>query len=133
MSEGAAIAELEKVLEQLPDDEARKRVLDWARAKYEKKAAPPPLAPFTFPPRVDIQPPWDFKGPNIPLGSGVPTWIPNERKCAFDGLPPGVYGLVCFCPKCATMCNSGELPSTTTATITSLWPVHETTTLKITS
>lgn len=25
--------------------------------------------------------------------------------CAFDGLPPGVYGLVCFCPKCSPRCS----------------------------
>jgi hypothetical protein len=25
--------------------------------------------------------------------------------CAFDGLPPGIYGLVCSCPRCAPSCT----------------------------
>lgn len=28
----------------------------------------------------------------------------NNQKCLFDGLPPGVYGLSCTCPKCRAYC-----------------------------
>jgi hypothetical protein len=43
-----------------------------------------PLAPFVpanWPSNGTISQPWD--------------------KCAFDGLPQGAYGLVCFCRKCS--------------------------------
>jgi hypothetical protein len=29
----------------------------------------------------------------------------NKIPCAFDNLPPGVYGLVCQCPKCTPYCT----------------------------
>lgn len=28
----------------------------------------------------------------------------GNQKCLFDGLPPGVYGIACPCPKCRTYC-----------------------------
>ncbi len=28
----------------------------------------------------------------------------NEPPCAFDNIPPGIYGLVCYCPRCTTYC-----------------------------
>jgi hypothetical protein len=31
---------------------------------------------------------------------------PVREPCAFDGLPPGVYGLVCFCPRCSPRCTA---------------------------
>lgn len=50
-----------------------------------------PLGPRPFIPPID--------GDNFP---DYPNhWVvPPEEKCAFDGLPPGAYGLVCYCPRC---------------------------------
>lgn len=35
----------------------------------------------------------------------LPGWVEAQpasyEPCAFDNLPPGVYGLVCFCPRCS--------------------------------
>lgn len=31
------------------------------------------------------------------------TWKINE-KCLFEGLPPGVYGISCPCPRCSIKC-----------------------------
>lgn len=46
--------------------------------------------------------------PEIPLfNQELPhTWIQDLPKhpCMFDGLKPGVYGLVCTCPRCAPQC-----------------------------
>lgn len=30
---------------------------------------------------------------------------PMREPCMFDGLPPGVYGLVCRCPRCSPRCT----------------------------
>ena len=30
----------------------------------------------------------------------------NTHPCAFDGLEPGVYGLVCTCPRCSPRCTA---------------------------
>lgn len=29
---------------------------------------------------------------------------PQVQSCAFDGLKPGTYGLVCNCPRCSVTC-----------------------------
>ena len=31
----------------------------------------------------------------------TPTFQALQQRCAFDGLPPGAYGLLCTCPKCS--------------------------------
>ncbi len=60
------------------------------------------------------KPPIDFTSPWItwPVGP-APGFVPGgyipagydftttKIPCAFDNLPPGVYGLVCHCPKCS--------------------------------
>jgi hypothetical protein len=103
VNDGAAITELEKLLDALPDDEARKRVLEWARAKYERKAAPALLAPKAEPLKWGKMP---KDHPLTQLPPVAPYVISNApRTCAFDGLPPGVYGLVCTCPKCSLQCS----------------------------
>jgi len=33
------------------------------------------------------------------------TSVVGTQRCAFDGLPPGTYGLYCGCPKHATFCS----------------------------
>jgi hypothetical protein len=42
----------------------------------------------------------------VPQVVPVVPWWPQQpyHPCAFDGLPPGVYGLVCQCPRCTTTC-----------------------------
>lgn len=116
MNEGTAISDLEKLLDALPDDQARKRVLEWARAKYERKAVAAPVAPV---PPIDWAKIFRDNPPKLPDAvpfNPTPTWpysggpfgqplIDETRKCAFDGLPPGVYGLVCTCPKCSVICT----------------------------
>lgn len=32
------------------------------------------------------------------------TFTNQTERCAFDGLPPGAYDLVCLCPKCSPRC-----------------------------
>jgi hypothetical protein len=29
----------------------------------------------------------------------------NTEPCAFEGLPNGIYGLACFCPRCTPRCQ----------------------------
>lgn len=41
---------------------------------------------------------WPTAWPNSGIGTIGGTWPPPE-KCAYDGLPPGAYHLVCNCPK----------------------------------
>jgi len=36
-----------------------------------------------------------------PFTTGTITVPAQPRGCAFDGLPPGAYGLYCGCPKCS--------------------------------
>jgi hypothetical protein len=43
-------------------------------------------------------------GPMIPAPEFRP-YVPQPQRCAFDGLPPGTYGLVCTCPKCSPRCK----------------------------
>lgn len=118
MTEGDSITAIEKLLDALTDDEARKRVLEWARAKYERKAAPKLAAPTGLldPLRLtEIQRLLDEKAKEMreqpvkglrtadwPLPFTIET---NQQPCAFDNLPPGVYGLVCSCPKCRVFCT----------------------------
>jgi hypothetical protein len=45
--------------------------------------------------------PWTFTYP-YPGITVTPTVGPEP--CAFDGLPPGAYGLYCGCPKCSSRC-----------------------------
>lgn len=35
----------------------------------------------------------------------------THHKCAFDGLPPGVYGLTCSCPRCSPQCGYTSVSS----------------------
>lgn len=52
MTEGEAIHEIQELLDGLPDDDARKRVVEWVRAKYERKVEPavtPQFSPMTSP------------------------------------------------------------------------------------
>ncbi len=37
--------------------------------------------------------------------------IPAYPPCLFDNLPPGVYGLVCTCPRCSVWCGTGVGPT----------------------
>lgn len=62
-------------------------------------------APFPRP----IQPiqPIPFVWPNT--GTGQSPYPP--QRCAFDGLPPGPYGLYCGCPRCSPV-------AATTSTVT---------------
>ncbi len=39
----------------------------------------------------------DWKAVGDALGEGEP--------CMFDGLTEGIYGLVCFCPRCSPRCG----------------------------
>jgi len=34
----------------------------------------------------------------------VRDYVRSEHKCMFEGLPPGVYGIACPCPKCTPTC-----------------------------
>jgi hypothetical protein len=43
--------------------------------------------------------------PDIPWAQYQPRIVPHQR-CAFEGLPPGPYNLVCFCPKCSPQCTT---------------------------
>jgi hypothetical protein len=44
----------------------------------------------------------------VPFPAIIPWWEPPRKPpqepCMFDGLPPGVYGLVCHCPRCTPRC-----------------------------
>jgi hypothetical protein len=40
----------------------------------------------------------------VPLTPSIFTLLPET--CAFDNLPPGVYGLVCHCRRCTPWCTS---------------------------
>ena len=74
-------------------------------------ALPPPAprpSPWTEPPNL----PGPFVTPPL-VPNDWPTW-PTDRwtlrdltasPCMFDGLPPGVYGLVCTCPRCTPRCS----------------------------
>lgn len=55
----------------------------------------------------------------VPPDQGIPGFEPpifiekggmfavnDSWPCAFDGLPPGIYGLVCHCPRCSPRCVS---------------------------
>jgi hypothetical protein len=54
--------------------------------------------------------------PDAPLNPRIPEfWEPSgvtqpafKHACMFDGLPPGVYGLVCNCPRCSPSCVSSS-------------------------
>lgn len=44
--------------------------------------------------------PWlvrEFEWPELP---GLNYVVQRPQPCMFDSLPPGIYGLVCPCPKC---------------------------------
>ena len=45
--------------------------------------------------------------PSFPLQWWEPSPVnqPAHWPCMFDGLPPGVYGLVCTCPRCSPRCG----------------------------
>ncbi len=79
---------------------------------------PPPSLPAGVDPR---QAPIYGPGPTI---FEPPTFIPSFRvvdgelfrvvdrePCAFDGLPPGAYGLVCNCPRCSPRCETLSIAS----------------------
>jgi hypothetical protein len=53
MTEGATLTELERLLDALPDEAARQRVLNWATAKYAKVKFVPALQPS---PTVNLPP-----------------------------------------------------------------------------
>lgn len=98
MGEGDTVSAIGKLFDGLPDDAARQRVLDWARGKYGAKAMP--VAPVPLGPTVAPSPWQPMPSTTVPFV--VDTRMP--RECAFDGLPPGVYGLMCSCPRCTPQC-----------------------------
>lgn len=101
-SEGRLILELEKLLDSLPDDAARQRVLEWAQNRWgsTKTGGEPVKAAPTQWLRSQPVPFW----PGEPYAPPLTITGASTRKCAFEGLPDGVYGMVCFCPKCSPQC-----------------------------
>lgn len=67
--------------------------------KINKERLPfPPDSTTTVYPPINI--------PSVWFPAQAPQW---DRPCMFDNLPPGVYGLVCPCPRHGTwsMTSSG--------------------------
>ena len=50
--------------------------------------------------------PMPYPVPQTPIIFQQHTYLPPQQPCAFDNLPPGVYGLVCHCRRCSTWCTS---------------------------
>jgi hypothetical protein len=70
------------------------------------KVPPPIFVPVPYPVPVPVPvpqvPPWPHPRPWIWPQPPV-RW---QQPCMFDNLPPGVYGLVCQCPRCSPQCIS---------------------------
>jgi len=82
----------------LPAWEFAKEEIEKLKEAFKRKPAPPPID-WPYP----SQPNWI-------------TWKPEP--CAFDGLPPGVYGMVCCCPKCSPRYSTGTVSISPTITFT---------------
>jgi hypothetical protein len=124
-TEAETLVELEKLLDALEPD-ARKRALDFVAAKYGPTSKPSddwskcPRPHKTAAEELGAKPePIDWtrlfreNQPNSPVPTDPPipfpgtTFVgPQRTGCAFDGLPPGVYGLVCTCPRCQIYCGA---------------------------
>lgn len=168
MTEGATLAEFERLLDALPDDAARQRVIAWATAKYatakpieavvkfvpatqkaaSKSSLPCPNCKQCGQPTMHggdtcffctkgVSGPLEWFGPYKPTPTvNPPVWVPalaptftwtgNTNpfftKCAFDGLPPGAYGLVCQCPKCSPFHVTVTAPKLADCFTSQSWP-----------
>lgn len=78
-------------------------------AKESAAVPAPPAANWSYP----------WPPPSLKPYQLTPATIWQE-PCAFDSLPPGVYNLVCFCPKCSPRCGtwSGTIKTPATVSIT---------------
>lgn len=58
-------------------------------------------------PRPEMEPKEDLPSikPWVHPYPTLPRFRRETRRCMFDGLPPGVYGIACPCPKCSVWCG----------------------------
>ena len=76
---------------ELDQTQERQSIFEWAAKKLVEELDPDPvpvIEPLSWPPQPMI----------------INTGQIRSHPCAFDGLPPGVYGLTCSCPKCSMQC-----------------------------